>query len=185
MKSTRTALTLILGLTALTGLAACEFDDKPRFTTGGQFWQRTHVSEALYMQGPKAQQMLHRDIARCVTEMREMEKLGALKEAIPTDEYGHVLTHYEMDEEYKMALADWDAPERDKELFAEHSNYTDFESCMDTKGWERVEHLPYDTAQKGRDNYIKATPEYLEEQRKKANRYETTGINQFEHYKYQ
>ena len=157
MTSTRTVTALALILIAASSLTACEFNDKPRFTKGGQFWQRTSASDALYLQGPKAQQMLHRDISRCVTELRELERLGVLKNAIPAHDTGHIMTDDE------IMMADWDSPERDKHLFAEHSNYTDFESCMDTKGWERIEHVPYSTAQKGRNNYIKANVNYNED----------------------
>lgn len=119
-----------------------------------QFWQRVSVSDSIYMQGPKAQQMLNRDISRCVTELRELEKLGVLKNAIPTDIHGKTL-----DPDEKI-MADWDSPERNKHLFSEHSDYTDFEGCMLEKGWERVEHAPFDVTRKGRDNYLRAHIDY-------------------------
>jgi hypothetical protein len=102
-----------------------------------QYWQRFSVSESIYMRGPKAQQMLNRDIARCVVELRELERLGVLKNAIPTDPEGRVLDPDE------NALLDHDYPERDDNLFAEHENYHDFESCMQSKGWERVRQVPF------------------------------------------
>ena len=98
--------------------------------------------------------MLNRDISRCVVELRELERLGTLKDAIPTDLYGKTLDPNE------LALRDYDAPERDKHLFAEHSDYADFESCMFDKGWERVEHAPYDVARVGRQNYLRAHVDY-------------------------
>lgn len=130
--------------------AACTPGKSLKDEVGGQFWQRISVSEAVYQQGPKAQQILNRDISRCVTELRELERLGTLKNAIPTDIKGRTL-----DPDQKE-LADWDSPERDKHLFAEHSDYADFESCMADKGWERVEHTPFDVARKGRENYLRA-----------------------------
>ena len=51
-------------------------------------------------------------------------------------------------------LKKWDTPKRDGYLYAEHFNYTDFEGCMDYKGWERVENLPYERAKFARDDYM-------------------------------
>ena len=130
--------------------AACTPGKSIKDEVGGQFWQRISVSEAVYQQGPKAQQMLNRDISRCVTELRELERLGTLKGAIPTDIRGRTLDPDE------RQLADWDSPERNKHLYSEHTDYTDFEGCMGEKGWERVEHTPFDVARKGRINYLRA-----------------------------
>ncbi len=114
----------------------------------GQYWQRVHASSAIYLQGPKAQQMLNRDIARCVVELRELERLRALRNAIPEYVDGVVL------EETEARLAGWDTPERDKELFAEHTDYSDFEGCMSANGWERVKYVPYDVAEQANENYL-------------------------------
>jgi hypothetical protein len=149
----KSTLALTLGAATLLALPACT-PGKQIGDIGGQFWQRTSSSDALYLRGPKAQQMLNRDISRCVTELRELERLGAVKNAIPTDISGHVLRQDELD------LADWDSPERDKHLFAEHSDYQDFEGCMQSKGWERIEHVPYEVGAKGRENYLKAHVDY-------------------------
>jgi len=144
---------LALGFIAAIALSACSAG-KEVGDIGGQFWQRISVSDSIYAQGPKAQQMLNRDISRCVVELRELERLGTVKNAIPTDLRGRTLDPDE------LAMADWDAPERDKHLFAEHSDYADFESCMGDKGWERVEHAPFDVARKGRENYLRAHVDY-------------------------
>lgn len=114
----------------------------------GQYWQRISSSSAIYLQGPKAQQMLNRDIARCVVELRELERLGALRNAVPEYVDGVVLGANE------ARLAGWDAPERDKELFAEHTDYNDFEGCMVTSGWERVKYVPYDVAEQAHETYL-------------------------------
>lgn len=98
--------------------------------------------------------MLNRDISRCVFELRELERLGVIKNAIPTDFQGRVA------DPDQAALQEWDTPERDRHLFTEHSEYTDFEGCMKAKGWERVEHVPFDVARKGRTNYLKAHIDY-------------------------
>lgn len=112
-----------------------------------QFWQRKNVSEAAYAQGPKAQQMLNRDIARCVFELQELERLGVVKDAIPTNAYGMTMDPDE------LRLADNDTPERDQNLLMEHNDYLDFEGCMDAKGWERIKYVPFDVAARGRENY--------------------------------
>lgn len=128
-------------------VATSKFDDS-------QYWQRTSASDSIYLQGPKAQQMLHRDISRCVVELRELERLGSIRNAIPTDFQGRVL-----DPDQK-AIEDWDTPERDGHLFAEHSDYHDFESCMKHAGWERIKYVPYDVADRARDTYIRAHIDY-------------------------
>lgn len=121
---------------------------------GAQFWQRASVSDATYQQGPKAQQMLNRDIGRCVTELRELERLGSIKNAIPTDIDGKVRDPDE------QILADHDSSDRDGMLLSEHGNYHDFGGCMTDKGWERVKHVPYDVAESGRVNFFKSHVAY-------------------------
>lgn len=115
----------------------------------GQYWQRVHTSSALYLRGPKAQQMLNRDIARCVVELRELERLGAVRDAIPEYAEGVVLNSDEAE------LHGIDFPERDKDLYAEHSDYIDFEGCMLANGWERIKYVPYDTAIQARETFKK------------------------------
>ncbi len=140
-------------LSALALLAACS---GPKIDQG-QYWQRSSTSEAIYAQGPKAQQMLNRDISRCVIEIRELEGLGAIKDAIPTDSTGRVLDP----DERKMA--DWDTPERDGQLLAEHTDYTDFEGCMLAQGWERVKYVPYEVATKARRTWFRSHVDYGED----------------------
>lgn len=113
----------------------------------GQYWQRVHTSSSLYLRGPKAQQMLNRDIARCVVELRELERLGAVKDAIPEYAEGVVLNSDE------AKLHGIDFPERDKDLYAEHSDYIDFEGCMLANGWERIKYVPYDVADQSRETF--------------------------------
>lgn len=153
----------VLGCAGMLLVSACT-PGKRIGDIDGQFWQRTSMSEAVYAQGPKAQQMLNRDISRCVFELRELQRLGATRNAIPTDFHGRVLDPDE------TALLDHDSPERDGDLRAEHTDYHDFETCMLDKGWERVENVPFDVAAKGRDNYMKAHLKYrdLAEREKEA-----------------
>ena len=121
----------------------------------GQYWQRVSASSAIYIRGPKAQQLLNRDIARCVGELRELERLGVIKNAIPKyiDE-GRIMS------EAEAKLAGIDSPERDQELFAEHAEYHDFEGCMLTKGWERIKYVPYEVATQAREDYLDAHTKY-------------------------
>lgn len=150
-------LSLVIAVSSLAVLSACEATPQPD-DIGGQFWQRIAVSESLYMRGPKAQQMLNRDISRCVTELRELEQLGSIKDAIPADLEGRILSQEAAD------MAKWDTPERDKNLFAEHAEYTNFEGCMTTKGWERIEYVPYGVAHMGRRNYIRSHVKYNDQE---------------------
>ncbi len=144
-------ITAALTGVALAGLTACS----PYYQFGDQdpsYWQRSNVSEATYMEGPKTQQMLQRDISRCVTELRELTRLGALRVATPAN------TEIDPDvpdvSTAQGQMAQNDAPGHNGYLLAEHTNYDDFETCMQEKGWERVEHLPYDIAKTSRANYI-------------------------------
>lgn len=124
----------ILPLLVLLAITACS--GKPRFKDS-QYWRHKNVAESIYTTGPKAQQMLQRDIARCVTEIRALERQGLLKDAIPTDYNGRVL------DPDQLALYDYDSPERDGKLLMEHTEYQDFQGCMNNKGWERIKHVPY------------------------------------------
>lgn len=145
---------LALGLVLIVSFPAQAKSIKEEIENSGQYWQRVHASSALYTQGPKAQQLLNRDLARCVVELRELERLGAVKDAIPEYAEGVVLTEAEAN------LAGWDTPERDDELYAEHSDYTDFEGCMIEKGWERVKYVPFEVAEQARDNYLSSHSQY-------------------------
>ncbi|MGH1376407.1 MAG: hypothetical protein ACRBCK_08675 [Alphaproteobacteria bacterium] len=152
----RSFLLLGLALTFSSPVAAGVNDD---IDQRGQYWQRVHTSSALYIRGPKAQQMLNRNIARCVVELRELERLGAVKDAIPEYAEGLVLS------EEEARIAGWDTPERDKELFAEHSDYIDFEGCMLAKGWERIKYVPFDVYDQAQNNYKKTHTKYRDEYR--------------------
>lgn len=117
-----------------------------------KYWQRKNASSALYLQGPKAQQILHKNIATCVSEIKELEKLGEIRRAIPANyNTGNTL---EPRTASQQELDQWDSPERDGFLHSEHLDYHDFETCMDSKGWERLEYLPYTAADKARKDYL-------------------------------
>ena len=117
-----------------------------------KFWQRNNASSALYLQGPKAQQMLHQNISRCVSEISELNRLGEIRRAVPAN-YN---SGNEIDARTasQKVLDGYDTPARDGFLYSEHLDYHDFETCMEAKGWERVEHLPYDSADLARQDYL-------------------------------
>jgi len=133
-------------------LTACEHGfSQDDLENKGQYWQRTSASSAVYMRGPKAQQILHRDISTCVVELKELQRLGSIKEAFPAglDQNG-----FPIDPETPEGnMAKFDTPQRDGSLLAEVYDYTDFETCMREKGWERAEVLPRLTAGKARENF--------------------------------
>ena len=154
MKTKHFLLTIASGAALLT-LNACDtiYSERAALETNARFWQRADVKEASYMEGPKVQQMLHRDISRCVVEMRELERLGTLRTITPAETMmgGEVRDPHSPE----GALAQWETPKRDGALRAEFSEYSDFETCMQAKGWERVEHVPYDVAYRSREVYSK------------------------------
>ncbi len=116
------------GAVALTTLAAaCTWDDPHE----GQYWQRVSTSESVYQQGPKADQILDRDIGRCVVALQELEQLGTVKDPIKTDRQGRVLD------------PDEQSPPKAFVKFQTDRNYRDFDGCMKSKGWERVMHMPH------------------------------------------
>jgi hypothetical protein len=119
-----------------------------------EYWQRQNASSAIYMQGPKAQQLLHKNIANCTVEIRELQNLGEIRRAIPANYNNGNSLNGERTASQKT-LDGWDTPERDGYLRSEHLDYTDFESCMYAKGWERAEYLPYTDADKARTDYKK------------------------------
>ena len=148
MTRTKTSL-LVLSALTVASLAACT--PRPAKLEDAQYWQRKNATSALYLRGPKAQQTLHMDIATCVNEISELERVGALREAIPADVRNGKVPDPASAE---GKLARWDTPKRDGALYSEHLPYTDFETCMDTKGWERVENLPYVQADTARADYL-------------------------------
>lgn len=146
--------TLALLTVSALSLAACHVPPK---LENAQYWQRKNATSALYLRGPKAQQTLHKDIADCVTEIDELERLGPLREAIPADtQNGQVPNPNSADGKLRR----WDTPKRDGHLYSEHFNYVDFEGCMDYKGWERLEAMPYDRAKIARDDYMENVYDY-------------------------
>lgn len=149
----RSYLVLALAMTFSFPAVAASIND--RIDEDGQYWQRVSASSSIYLRGPKAQQMLNRDISRCVVELRELERLGVVKDAIPA-----YANNDKVLSEDEAKLAGIDVPERDEQLFSEQSDYHDFEGCMLSKGWQRIKYVPYDIATESRDTYLDAHVKY-------------------------
>ncbi len=134
----RSVAILGVSLVALSGCAG-----KPQSTLErADYWQRAQTSSALHLQGPKAQQLLHIDIATCTNEINEIRRLEQVRAAVPANQ------------STDGTLQDWDTPERDGYLYAEHHQYHDFETCMQYKGWQRAAWLPYTEVDKANRDYI-------------------------------
>jgi hypothetical protein len=164
---------LLLGsVSVLMATSACStFSPK---LEDARYWQRQSVSSTLYMRGPKAQQMLHVDIAGCSNEIKELQNLGAIRQIMPTN-YNHGNTLDDRTAPQKE-LDEWDTPERDGYLYAEHLDYHDFETCMYAKGWERVDYLSHTDIDKARENYLKNTGRY--KKKRYGDRENVTSVNQ-------
>lgn len=140
----------VLLAVVLTSCAGVSREEKLRHES--DFWQRIDTTSSLYLRGPKAQQRLHEDIARCTWEVREMSRLAFMREHIPAENKNGMIP---MNPNSAEAItAKWDTPERKGDLLFEHSDYHDFETCMAFNGWERVEYLPYDMAGNARREYL-------------------------------
>ena len=164
---------LILGsVSVLMATSACStFSPK---LEDARYWQRQSVSSSLYMRGPKAQQMLHVDIAGCSNEIKELENLGAIRQVMPTNyNNGNTLNDRTA---AQQELDEWDTPERDGYLYAEHLDYHDFETCMYAKGWERVDYLSHTDIDKAREDYLKNTGRY--KKKRYGDRENVTSVNQ-------
>lgn len=135
-----------IALMALT--AGCSSDTKIK---DEHFWQLADTNSAIYQRGPKAQQMLNRDISRCVVEIRELEMLGSIRRATPAElkRDGAIPDPHTPE----GRLEQWETPSHTGALRAEHLDYHDFESCMRHKGWERVRHVPYSVSENAREVY--------------------------------
>jgi hypothetical protein len=131
----------ILILLPLLILSACESTQQKK--RDAAYWQRSDVESALYMRGPKAQHQLHKDIADCVTSVKELVRLGTIAEASPPARI-----------EMNVGLAEnWQSPKGDGPLHTEYREYADFESCMDYKGWNRAAYVKPEIMQRAHRNY--------------------------------
>jgi len=123
-------------------LAACT--TKPtNLKDEAAFWTRADVSSALYMRGPKAQHQLHKDIASCVSEVKELSRLGSIRNANPP-------TGIEMNANLARR---WQSPKGDGPLHTEFMDFNDFESCMNFKGWKRTNYVGQDKINNAQSTY--------------------------------
>lgn len=108
------------------------------------YWQRADSVSAQYMTGPKAQHQLNMDIAACVAEVKELVRLGSIRKAEPPKDLA-------MEPGLR---AGWISPTRDGPLYTEYTDFQDFDGCMKSKGWERVDFVKPITAQRASRNYV-------------------------------
>ena len=141
--SVKTIMGLGIASIMLTG---CVTYDEPE---GKNYWQRIESHSALYLTGPKAQQIMEQNIAGCVREIDELVELNAYRETLPPATHNDY--HEALDNNRKLEY--WDSPSRLGDLMVDHSDYHDFESCMRSKGWERVKYVRYQQADTAQETY--------------------------------
>lgn len=108
------------------------------------YWQRNDAVDAHYMTGPKAQHELNKDIASCVAQVRELVRLGSIREATPPE--GVALQ--------PGMRQGWNSVTRDGPLFKEYTNFQDFDGCMQANGWERVDYVRPVAANAASGNFV-------------------------------
>jgi len=137
-------LVVLGGCVALLMLSACASRPSQReIRESGDYWQRSDSTSALYLTGPKAQHQLNMDIAACVAEVKELVRLGSIRSAQPPKDLA-----------LEPGLArGWDGPTHDGPLYTEYTDFQDFESCMNSKGWERIEYVKPVEAQRATMNF--------------------------------
>jgi hypothetical protein len=144
---------LLLSAFSVLALTACGASMNKELDENARYWQRKDTTDAIYQQGPKAQQMLFQDIASCTAHINELQRLGAIREAVPPetfDSHGNPINP----DSPEGRLGNWDTPKREGYMRTEYYDYTDFEGCMDNKGWERTKYNNYKTVDRARDTYL-------------------------------
>lgn len=134
-------------------LSACGTDMNEEFEQNGRYWQRIGTTDAIYQQGPKAQQILFQDMANCTAVVNEMERMGAIKESVPAETWDKDANKI-VPGSPESRMGSWDTPERDGYMRTEMYDFHDFEGCMNNKGWERVKYVNYKTEERARDTYL-------------------------------
>ena len=144
---------LLLSAFSVLSLAACSSHMNKELDENARYWQRKDTTDAIYQQGPKAQQMLFQDIAFCTASINELQKLAAIREAVPADTFDSAGNVIDPDSP-QGRMAKWETPNRQGYMRTEYYDYTDFEGCMDVKGWERTKYNNYKTVDRARDVYL-------------------------------
>ena len=144
---------LFLSAFAVIALTGCGAGMNKELDENARYWQRKDTTDAIYQQGPKAQQMLFQDIANCTASINELQRLGAIREAVPAETFDSRGEPIDPNTP-KGRLAKWDSPSREGYMRTEYYDYHDFEGCMDFKGWERTKYNNYKTVDRARDTYL-------------------------------
>ncbi len=143
----------LLALSAL-ALSGC-WSMNQEIENDGRYWQRIDTTDAIYQRGPNAQQMLFQDMATCTSSLNEMERLGAVRNAVPPETFDKSYNHVNPDSP-EGRMARYDTPDHNGYLRTENYEYHDFETCMTSKGWERVKYVNYETKERAREDYLDA-----------------------------
>ncbi len=144
---------LMLGLSVL-ALSGC-YGMVQEIEMNGTYWQRVDTTDAIYQRGPKAQQMLFQDQANCTATLNEMQRLGAIKSAVPPETFDKAYSHVDPNSP-RGRMADYDTPERNGYIRVENLEFHDFETCMISKGWERTKYVNPETRERSRNDYLDA-----------------------------
>lgn len=117
------------------------------------YWQKRDPSSALYLTGVKAQQMLEQDISECVHVVIELTKLADRREKIPAP--FQALGSYDQKQvtDEMGNLPRWDVPEYIRDLRVDHTDFHDFDGCMNYKGWQRVKYVAPEAERRANEVY--------------------------------
>lgn len=117
------------------------------------YWQKSDPTSAIYLNGPKAQQMLEEDIATCVHEIIELDKLQAVRDGKGQPAALANNFSQKAEAESLSKLPGYDVPEYIRALRVEHRNFQDFDGCMRYNGWTRVKYVSPETEARSRAIY--------------------------------
>jgi hypothetical protein len=117
------------------------------------YWQKRDPSSALYLTGVKAQQMLEQDIAECVHVIIEMSKLADVRGKVPSLFKPTGAVDQKEITESMNNLPRWDVPEYIRDLRVDHTDYQDFDGCMNYKGWQRVKYVAPEAERRANEVY--------------------------------
>lgn len=144
---------LMLSAFSVLALSACGTGMERELEDNARYWQRKDTTDAIYQQGPKAQQMLFQDIANCTATIKELKQLNAIRNDIPEDTFDSTGMRIKPDS-HEGRMAKLDNPPRQGYMRTEYYDYSDFEGCMTYKGWERVKYNNFKTVDRARADYI-------------------------------
>jgi hypothetical protein len=117
------------------------------------YWQKSDPTTAIYLTGPKAQAMLEQDIAGCVHEIIELDKLETVRENGGKAPLLADNLSQKAEAESLSKLPGYDVPDYIRSLRVEHKDFHDFDGCMHFKGWERVKYVSPETEVRAHEIY--------------------------------